>query len=250
MNLFRLNIALASLVVLLLIGAWAMRRDPEHRNLELMPDMQYSPAYHAYEPNPNFSEDIEPTLRGQPAGTIARGQLVFHYEATTEDAVRAGEELTSPFDAGDADVVEQGREVYVVFCAMCHGASGMGDGAVAKRGYPPPPPLPTGKSAEMKDGQLFHILTYGQGSMAPYASQLSPDDRWRVIAYVRDMQAKATVEVADGPGDEDDASEDQPEEEPSSDEKPENDEAGDQPNDDPPADEPETTDPDAPGNEA
>ena len=49
----------------------------------------------------------------------------------------------------------------------------------------------TGKSLQMKDGQLFHILTYGQGSMSPFAAQLSRDSRWDVINFVRDMQQKA-----------------------------------------------------------
>ena len=87
--------------------------------------------------------------------------------------------------------VQRGGQVYQVFCVSCHGPTGAGDGPVAKRGFPPPPPLTTGKSAQMKDGQLFHILTYGQGSMAPFAAQLTPDQRWDVINYVRDLQQGA-----------------------------------------------------------
>ncbi|MDA0285314.1 MAG: cytochrome c [Planctomycetota bacterium] len=96
--------------------------------------------------------------------------------------------------------IQRGAAVYGVFCVSCHGPSGAGDGPVAKRGFPPPPPLPAGKSAKMKDGQLFHILTYGQGSMAPMAAQLTRDRRWDVINYVRGLQTTAPPgEIEAGP---------------------------------------------------
>jgi mono/diheme cytochrome c family protein len=51
----------------------------------------------------------------------------------------------------------------------------------------------------MKDGQLFHVLTYGQNNMPFYASQLSREDRWNVILYVRTMQAAAAPAPAPAP---------------------------------------------------
>lgn len=64
-------------------------------------------------------------------------------------------------------------------------------GPVAQRGYPPPPSLLAEHAQKMKDGQLFHILTYGQNNMPSYAGQLSRDDRWNVVLYVRTLQATA-----------------------------------------------------------
>lgn len=95
--------------------------------------------------------------------------------------------------------VQRGSQVYNVYCISCHGATGTGDGPVAKRGFPPPPPLPTGKSVQMKDGQLFHILTYGQGSMPSMAAQLSRDRRWDVINFVRSLQQSATPSASTEP---------------------------------------------------
>src|SRR5690606_4794954 len=129
-------------------------------------DMTYSPAYTAYAPNPNFSDGR--TLQSPVPGTIARGWQPINFEATPEDALRAGEELVNSFDlnteAGKASA-ERGQVVFNTFCATCHGGDGAGNGPVAQRGFPPPPSLLIGKSREMKDGQLFHILTYGQNSM-------------------------------------------------------------------------------------
>src|SRR5205823_12508017 len=75
----------------------------------------------------------------------------------------------------------------------CHGVGGAGNGPVAQRGYPPPPSLLAEHVLKMKDGQLFHVLTYGQNNMPSYASQLSREDRWNVILYVRSMQAAVTT---------------------------------------------------------
>ena len=64
--------------------------------------------------------------------------------------------------------------------------------------------MTTGKSMQMKDGQLFHIITYGQGSMASYAVQLSPERRWDVINYVRSLQQQAGASVAPAAADDSD----------------------------------------------
>jgi mono/diheme cytochrome c family protein len=87
--------------------------------------------------------------------------------------------------------IERGGELYRINCVCCHGAAGAGDGPVGLRGFPPATSLLTGKSPQMKDGQLFHILTYGQANMPSFAGQLSPSRRWDVINYVRRLQEKA-----------------------------------------------------------
>jgi len=224
----RTNTVLA--VLLLFVAAIALAIQPDHSrpNFEFLPEMKHSPASKAYAANPHFRNGR--TLQAPVAGTIARGDLPLYFAATKEDAVRASEELQNPYakkeqpsiettsdDAGtpiaaatgkaatsDPEAqfrqrlqasVQRGGDVYQVLCISCHGPQGAGDGPVAKRGFPPPPPLTTGKSAQMKDGQLFHILTYGQGSMAPMAAQLARERRWDVINYVRGMQRAAAEKL-------------------------------------------------------
>lgn len=244
MNLTRINIVLAVLLVLTSLFAVSLKVDYSKPNIEFLPTMVHSPAYDAYAANPNFPNGR--TLQAPVPGTIPRGELPLYYTVSKEDAVRAGLELKNPF-ALDAPIeveleapstdnkaasktaakktkklskeelaealkrkkqaaaqlrlnasIERGAEIFNTFCITCHGPSGMGDGTVTKRGFPPPPPLPTGKSKEMKDGQLFHILTYGQGSMAPMVSQLSRSQRWDAINYVRTLQkGKKTAGTAD-----------------------------------------------------
>jgi mono/diheme cytochrome c family protein len=126
--------------------------------------------------------------------------------AASDASQAAPDDAAKPVDAAKPDPatrlqasLQRGSQVYNVYCISCHGATGTGDGPVAKRGFPPPPPLPTGKSVQMKDGQLFHILTYGQGSMSSMAAQLSRDRRWDVINHVRSLQQNATPPASTEP---------------------------------------------------
>ena len=185
----RLNALLALAFVASFGVMWASRRDVHQPNVEFFPDMAHAPRANAFAANAVFPDGK--TLQAPPPGTIPRGWLPLHYAATAPDAVRAGEELRSPFGRDDAKALARGEQVFTNFCVPCHGAGGRGDGLVARRGVPPPPSLVTGQSLALKDGQLFHILTYGQNNMASYASQISREDRWRVILYVRSLQALA-----------------------------------------------------------
>jgi len=170
-------------------ASWIFSSDPTRPNFEFLPQMAHSPRYNAFAPNPNFADGS--TLQRPEPGTIARGSMPLHYAATPQDALRAGEELKSPVELSNLRARQRGEFVFANFCAVCHGAGGAGNGPVAQRGYPPPPSLLAEHALKMKDGQLFHVLTYGQNNMPSYASQLSREDRWNVILYLRTMQATA-----------------------------------------------------------
>ena len=202
----RLNTILA-FVLVLTIGLIALTRgDLSRPNVEILPDMKYSAAYSAYDINLHFANGR--TLQTPVVGTIARGQMPLHYRATKEDAIRAGEELQNPFAAastpaapaaGDTSIdprqasIGRGADLFRIYCVACHGAGGTGDGPVAKRGFPPPPSLLTGNSRQFKDGQRFHILSYGQGNMPSLSAQLSRRHRWDLVNYVRTLQDQVQV---------------------------------------------------------
>ncbi len=193
----RLNLFLALAFVLLLVALMFLRVDHSRPNYEVHmgDDMSFSPSYSPYEANGNFPSGR--TMQSPVPGTIAQGTMPLHYEATPADAIRAGEELVNPFDpitdAGKAST-ERGQTVYQSYCVTCHGGDGTGNGLVAQRGFPPPPSLLTGKSVTMKDGQLLHILTFGQNSMPSFATMLPPDRRWDVVNYIRSLQAAGSSE--------------------------------------------------------
>lgn len=184
-----LNNLLLVILAACLIVSWTAGRDSSRPNVEFLPDMVHSPAYGAFATNPNFRDGK--TLQPPVPGAIVRGYSPLHYQATPEDALRAGAELKCPVASDDVKRGERGAVLFASFCQHCHGAGGLGDGLVARRGFPPPPSLLAAHALEMKDGQMFHALTYGQGNMPSHAAQLSREDRWTVIAHVRALQANA-----------------------------------------------------------
>jgi len=183
-----LNIFLL-LVLLMVLGLnWVLWRDPSVPNDDVLPDMAYSPAYKAQAENTAIAGGN--TALRPVDGTVARDYPPLAFGTSPEEAQRAGRELANPFDEGDVKAVERGAVVYANFCAVCHGAAGLGDGTITTRGFPPPPPLFADNAMNMADGQMFHIITFGQRNMPGYASQVSRADRWKAILHVRSLQQK------------------------------------------------------------
>ncbi|MCC6394946.1 MAG: cytochrome c [Bryobacterales bacterium] len=183
----KINWTLAALFALTMAANFAVRPDPDVPNIDYLPDMAHSAAYASFSPNPILPEGK--TMQPPVPGTLPRGVTPLHFQATPEDALRAGAELKSPLDPEKAKI--RGTVVYQNFCTPCHGGSMRGDGAVALHGYPAPPNLKGEKSLKLTEGQMFHILTFGQKKMPSYATQLTPEDRWSVIAYVKSAQSEA-----------------------------------------------------------
>ena len=181
-----LNLLLA--IGIAIFGAlnWMIQRNFAQPNLEFLPEMARSVPYDSFSPNPNFRDGK--TLQLPVPGTIPRGFLPLHYEATPQDAERAGEELHNPYSREDHEARQRGEVVYTNFCLPCHGAAGRGDGPVVFRGFPGPPSLLSDRAIAMKDGQIFHVITYGQRNMPPHAAQISREDRWKAILHIRTLQ--------------------------------------------------------------
>src|SRR5438270_729114 len=100
-------------------------RMPEKRAFEYTRDMTYSLAYDSYAPNPVTRDGL--TLQRPVRGTIARGHFPLHYAATPEDAERAGRELNNPI-APTPRTAADGKALFDIYCVVCHGAEGAGDG--------------------------------------------------------------------------------------------------------------------------
>ena len=179
-------IAFILLPIVVLGGMWLLRRDVTMRNREYPIQMGVSPAYRTQTANPVLPNGV--TGQKPVEGTIPRGFTPFHYDASPEDLERAGSELTNPFEKSDANL-ERGKYVYVNNCAVCHGATGGGDGPVIPK-YPNPPAYATEKSISLSDGEMFHIITRGRNNMPPHEAQVSADDRWKLVLYIRQLQAK------------------------------------------------------------
>jgi mono/diheme cytochrome c family protein len=166
------------------------------------------------------------SARAPVPGTVARGHLrddvhlYFGQVAQPRGAGRASDERAAlgatvserttqseppyaavlPFPATKS-VLQRGQERYLIYCVVCHGPLGDGDGKVVERGYTKPPSFRTdrsrgyerrGKVMALRDvpvGYLFDVITNGFGAMPDYASEVPTEDRWAIIAYIRALQA-------------------------------------------------------------
>lgn len=183
------NLLLAVLLVVLVAAHWAVPSDQTKRNFHFVPNMVDSLAHEAQAAaRVDFALDLRP-----PEGSVARGYEPLLYDSSPEGAVLAGLELENPIPVDDSEAAARGAFVFSTFCVTCHGPQGLGDGPVTKQGVPPPPSLLAERALRMADGQMYHIITFGQGNMAAYASQVEREDRWRVINYVRELQKEATA---------------------------------------------------------
>lgn len=183
-----LNWLLLALLALTAAASWTVDWNAASPNAEFLPEMVRSVPYDSFSANPVFADGK--TLQQPVPGTIPRGFLPLHYEKTEEDLARAGQELQNPYSVEDHEAAARGAELFRRACTPCHGPGGAGDGPVAQRGYPPPASLLAENALNLRDGQIFHILTYGRGNMPPYAAQISREDRWKVILHIRSLQAK------------------------------------------------------------
>ncbi len=90
----------------------------------------------------------------------------------------------------DEKLLATGQERFGIYCTPCHGQTGEGNGKVTTFGYPKPPSLLADNAKGLTAGQIFGIITNGQGNMYSYAYRVKPAERWAVIAYIRAMQLK------------------------------------------------------------
>jgi mono/diheme cytochrome c family protein len=132
-----------------------------------------------------FFEDGQ-SARTPLAGTIPRGQLRF--DEHLYEGMDDGELATAfPFELERADL-ERGRERYDAFCSPCHGFVGEGDGMIARRGFPVPPTLHSDNLRDIEAGYLYQVITRGAAAMPSYRAQIVPEDRWRIVGYLRALQ--------------------------------------------------------------
>ncbi len=176
-------------------------------------DMHDNPRYEAYEDGGN---------RQVPEGTIARGSL---QAATTYSVVNSklqGNPATAATDVppnstavvtdipkGEdgfpftitAEVLDRGQERYNISCLPCHGALGDGKGMIAMRGFKKPPSYHEDRLRLAPASHYYDVITNGFGAMYNYATELTPEDRWKIAAYIRVLQLSQRADFAQLPDD-------------------------------------------------
>lgn len=161
------------------------KKDNSSPGYEYMPDMYRSASYETYSENPNYADGM--TARKPVAGTIPQGFKPYLYPNTVEGYEAAGTELINPVSKSNK-VTAEGKELYNNFCSHCHGEDGTGLGSIVKNEKFPPPPSFKTQLKELPDGKMFHSITYGKNMMGPHASQLSSEERWKIVHYLNILQ--------------------------------------------------------------
>ncbi len=163
----------------------------DNQGIEYAPQMYVSQGYEPFtqtqlfEHNPNGM-----TMRLPVNGTIARGQLDYVYpNPNTGAGYEAASTFTSNIPATEANVKE-GERLYNYACWHCHGKKGGNDGPIFKSGKMPGPSWANVQAEYMQNlpmGKMYHTITYGKGLMGSHAAILSPEERWKVIYYIKSM---------------------------------------------------------------
>ena len=176
-------------------------------------DMQDQPRYKVYKKSDFFSDGL--SSRDLPEGTVARGLLkenkALHtgkidnpdlnaqVETTTN---AAGNTLVSSFPNAitefpvpvTKELIDRGQERYNIYCIVCHGPVGAGDGMIVRRGFSPPPTYHDDRLRNAPVGHFFDVISNGWGKMNGYADKLPAADRWAVVAYIRALQVSQNPE--------------------------------------------------------
>ena len=122
-------------------------------------------------------------MRSPVEGTVARGFMPYAFKGKPEEA---GKYLVNPL-LPTKEVLENGKSKFLTFCSPCHGNFAGGESRLHGQ-FPIPPTLHSDKVRMWPDGRIYAVITEGQNAMPSYAPQISPDDRWAIISYLRVLQ--------------------------------------------------------------
>lgn len=206
--------------VALLFVAFLLYKSPKSPGSIYAPDMAFSKAYETYsDDNPRgtmlpvantVSRNALPSdeLYQKEKSVIYSYNYTRFYQNTDADKARAGAELNNPYEPTEA-VLARAKVVYDKQCAICHGEKGLGDGKLIVRedgsdgAYKSVPPKYSDRLVGMKDGEIFHSITYGKNLMGAHAAHVKADDRWKLVCYIKELGGlnKASAPAAAAPAD-------------------------------------------------
>jgi mono/diheme cytochrome c family protein len=182
-------------------------------------DMYDQPRYKPLAASDFFTDGL--SARPRVSGTVARGEL--HDDEPLYTGKEAGKLVSRipqaayrSWRAGDSRSFDQameqaepaelrralltrGHERFDIYCSVCHGRTGDGEGMIVRRGFRKPPSLHIERLIKAPAGHFFDIITNGIGAMPSYGNRIDVDDRWAIVAYVRALQLSQNARVADVP---------------------------------------------------
>ena len=173
------------LVIAVIFVAVSCKKDSAP-NYQYMPNMYEPLAYEPYSEAEIFNGGLEAQLPAE--GSVARGFIPFDIENSTEGYALAKETLKSPLDSTQVDL-DKGKAMYEIYCAICHGNKGDGQGNLVKREKILGIPSYDDAGRAINEGSIYHTIYYGKNAMGSYANQINEEERWQVVSYVLKLKA-------------------------------------------------------------
>jgi mono/diheme cytochrome c family protein len=169
------------------------RRPP----IELFADMNRQPKLRPQTPDAYFADGKSSRL--PIAGTIAREDRYEDLPVNTGRKTGMTNFVeTLPVEV-TAKLMARGQQRFTINCSPCHGPQADGNGITKKYGMPTVANLHDKRIVEMTDGEIFNTITYGKNLMGPYGPNVTVEDRWAIIAYLRALQLSQLGNVDDVP---------------------------------------------------
>ena len=159
------------------------RRPP----IELFPDMNRQPKLRPQSPDDFFADGR--TSRAPIAGTIAREDTHYADLAVNTGRIPGTTNFIETIPvAVTQELLDRGQQRFNINCSPCHGRQADGNGVVKKMGLSTVANLHDQRIVELRDGEIFNTITYGKNTMGPYGPNVTVEDRWAIIAYLRALQ--------------------------------------------------------------
>ena len=177
------NLKILILLTITLQSCWGDKGSP---NYEFMPNMYESLSYEVYSENDLFEDNLSAKIPVD--GTIPRGYSLYEYEDTNEGYDLAKKQLTNPYKLNEDDMLKA-KELYTIYCGVCHGSKGAGQGILVKREKILGIPSYADVGRAITAGSTYHVIYYGRNTMGSYANQLNDKERWMVTSYVMKLKS-------------------------------------------------------------
>ncbi|RZS98872.1 c-type cytochrome [Aquimarina brevivitae] len=162
-------------------------QDKRKPNYQYMPNMYESVGYETYGEYNVFENDQEAKLPVE--GSVPRGWMPYDFENSNKGYQTAKDSLKNPIAYTEENLAE-GKALYDIYCAVCHGAKGDGQGILVQREKILGVPAYNDAGRAITEGSIYHVMYYGINSMGSYASQTSIEERWQIVAYVEKLKAE------------------------------------------------------------
>ena len=172
---------------MIVLIAFASCKKDTRPNYQFMPNMYEPVGYEAYAESDAFNNGVEAQIPVD--GTIARGHDLYEIENTNEGYAQAKTDLTSPLAETEVEEM-RGGQLYDIYCAICHGKKGDGQGNLVKREKILGVPAYNDAGRAITEGSVYHVIYYGKNTMGSYANQLNEEERWQVVNYVMKLKSE------------------------------------------------------------